>query len=359
MERLDQVRLGIIGLGRIADLNILGYLAHPKCELVAVCDIRPELAKKRKEEWGAKKFYTDYEKLLTDPEINAVEILLPHHLHYPVVIASAQAKKHISLQKPMCIELWEGRKMLQACEQAGVWFRVTENFMFYPPYRQLKKWLEQGEIGKPLSINLKLGGGAGGWWVPFKTWLWHLDPEKCGGTPSVYDDGYHKLSIAKYFLGEIEKVKAWIDFTFARIDVPSLITWRYKSGVLGVWEVDVGVNLIMNHKYYGADEWVEITGTQGVLTATRCTSRLMEIPPLVLYKNGKHIAIDDIRDDWADSFYDASWHFVECLLQARQPHLCGEDALYLMKFWKAIWKSHCEKREVWLEEIKEQEPENA
>jgi predicted dehydrogenase len=201
---------------------------------------------------------------------------------------------------------------------------------------------------------MRLAGGAGGWWVPLKTWLWHIDPERCGGTPAVYDDGYHKLSIAKFMLGEIEKVKCWLDFTFAVVDVPSLVTWKHKSGQVGVWEVETGVNLMMNHKYYGADEWVEITGTKGVITGTRCTSRLMEIPPLILYKDGQHIAIDDIRDDWADSFHDAGWHFIDSLLEGKQPDLSGEDALYLMKFWKAIWKSSCENREVSLSEIKEE-----
>lgn len=355
IKKLDKVRIGIIGCGRIADLNIQGYLDHPGCELHAVCDICEELARRRQQEWGAKKFYTDFEKLLADPEINAVEILLPHRLHLPAVLAASQAGKHISLQKPMCTELWEGRQMVDAARKAGVWFRVTENFMYYPPYRQAKQWLDQGEIGEPLSLDIKLGGGAGGWWVPLKTWLWHIHPEKCGGTPAVYDDGYHKLSMAKFLLGEIELVKAWMDFTFAYLDVPSLITWRHKNGVLGVWEVETGFNLMMNNKYYGADEWLEITGTKGVLTATRCTSRLMEIPPLVLYKDGQHIAVDDIRDDWADSFHDAGWHFIDSLLAGRQPDLSGEDALYLMKFWKAIWRSHCEKREVRLEEIGEGE----
>ncbi len=360
MNKLDRVRIGIIGCGRIADLNIQGYLDHPRCDLVAVCDLNEALAQRRQQEWKAKKYYTDFEQLVRDPEINAVEILLPHRLHLPAVVAAAQGGKHVSLQKPMCAELWEGRKMVEAAQQAGVRFRVTENFMFYPPLRLMKKFLDAGEIGEPLSIDMKLAGGAGGWWVPLKTWVWHIDPERCGGTPAVYDDGYHKLSIAKFMFGEIEKVKCWLDFTFAVLDIPSLVTWKHKSGQVGVWEVGLGVNLMMNHKYYGADEWFEITGTKGVLTATRCTSRLMEIPPLILYKDGRHTAIDDIRDDWADSFHDAGWHFIDSLLEGRPPDLSGEDALYLMKFWKAIWKSTCEKREVRLDEIgEEKEPEHA
>jgi predicted dehydrogenase len=353
MEKLDRVRMGIIGCGRISDLNILGYLDHPKCELVAVCDISEDLARRRMKEWGAKKYYTDYNQLMADPEINAVEILLPHRLHLPAVEAAARAGKHISLQKPMCVDLWEGRRMVDLAKQAGVWLRVTENFFFYPPYRLQKKWLDAGEIGEPVSIDIRLCGAAGGWWVPIKTWLWRLDIDECGGTPTVYDDGYHKLSIAKHFMGEIEKVKVWIDFAFETMDTPSLVTWQYKSGALGLWEVTTALNMTANGKYYGADEWVEVTGTKGVLTATRCTSRLLEIPPLVLYKDGRHIAIDDIRDDWADSFHDAGWNFIDSLLEGRQPELTGEDGLYLMRFWKAIWKSHLEKREVYLDELKE------
>jgi len=355
----EKVRIGIIGCGRIADLNILGYLDHPKCELVAVCDISEDLARRRQKEWGAKKYYTDYEKLVADPEVNAVEILLPHRLHLPAVLAAAKAGKHVSLQKPMCVDLWEGRKMIQAADEAGVWLRVTENFFFYPPYRQQKQWLDAGEIGEPLSISIRLCGAAGGWWVPLKTWLWRLNLEECGGTPAVYDDGYHKLSIAKYMLGEIESVKCWIDFTFGAIDTPALITWKYKNGQVGLWEVTTSPNLLNNGKYYGADEWVEITGSKGVITATRCTSRLMEIPPVMLYKDGRHVAIDDIRDDWGDSFHDAGWNFIDCLIEGRQPDLTGEDGLYLMKFWKAIWRSHLENREVSLDEISEEDGPNA
>jgi len=270
------------------------------------------------------------------------------------VLAAAKAGKHISLQKPVFVELWEGRKMTEAARAAGVVLRITENFIFYPAYRLQKQMLDAGEIGEPRSIAIRLCGAAGGWWVPLKTWLWRLDFDECGGTPSVYDDGYHKLSIAKFMLGGIESVKAWIDFTFGAIDTPALVSWKHEAGPVGNWEVTTAPNLMSYGKYYGADEWVELTGTKGVLTATRCTSRLMEIPPLILYKNGRHTAIDDIRDDWSDSFHDAGHHFIDSLLAGTQPALTGEDALYLMKFWKAIWQSHCEGRAVRLEEVKEE-----
>lgn len=346
-ERVDKVRIGIIGCGRIADLNILGYLDHPRCEVHAVCDVNEDLVKMRLGQWKAKKAYTDYQKLLADPDIDAVEILAPHRLHHPMVKAAAQAGKHVSVQKPMCLSIPEAEEMIAATRAAGVKFKVFENFVFYPPYRKAKELLEQGAIGEPLSINIKLGTGVGGWWVPLKTWLWRVNWEECGGGPSIYDDGFHKMSIARWFLGEIESVKAWVDFMFGVIDEPALITWRYQdSNRLGVWEANMSPGMLVHGAYYTPDERVEIAGTEGWIWVTRCTARLTRIPPLILYRGGEHQAFDDLRDDWGDSFHDCGWDFIDAILQDRAPFLTGEDGKALMQFWKAIYHSYSEGKEV-------------
>jgi predicted dehydrogenase len=354
IENMKKVKLGVIGLGRIADLNILGYLDHPDCELVAVCDISEELARKRMAQWGARKYYTDYRKILEDNDIDAVEILSPHRLHHPMVLAAAEAGKHVSVQKPMSISIPEATEMIAACRKAGVKLKVFENFVFYPPYRKAKDLIKQGAIGEPLSINIKLGISPGGWRVPLKTWLWHINWDECGGSPAIYDDGFHKFSIARWFFGDIEKVKAWVDFSFGVIDSPAIITWRYKEASrLGVWEINLSAGIQMNATYYGADERVEITGSEGVIWVTRCTSRLMEIPPLILYRGGQSRCFDDMRDDWGDSFHDSGWDFIDAILEDRDPVLTGEDGLALMQFWKAIYHSYQEGREIRPDEMKD------
>ncbi|HUT52718.1 MAG TPA: Gfo/Idh/MocA family oxidoreductase [bacterium] len=349
---MDKVRMGIIGGGRISDLNILGYLDHPRCRVVAACDINEDIARRRMKEWGADRYYTDYRKLLADPEIDAVEILSPHRLHHPMVIEAARAGKHVSVQKPMCVTLREAEEMTAACRSAGVKFKVFENFVFYPPYVKARELMAAGEIGEPLSINIKLGSGMGGWWVPLKTWLWRINWEECGGGPAVYDDGFHKLSLARWFFGEIESVKAWVDFSLGVIDMPALITWRYRDNPkLGVWEVTASPGMMCQGTYYGADERVEIVGTDGYIWVTRCTSRLTEIPPLYLYKDGESRAFDDMRDDWGESFHDSGWDFIDSILADRDPFLTGEDGSALMRFWLAILKSYQTGREVGLKEV--------
>ncbi len=349
---MERVNLAVVGGGRIADLNIKGYLGHPRCSLKAVCDLNADTARQRAEQWNAESWCTGYRELLQNPEINAVEILTPHHLHHSMVLEAARAGKHVSVQKPMCFTLEEADQMITACREAGVKLKLFENFVFYPPYRKAKEIIAAGGIGEPLSINIYLGSGLGGWWVPLKTWLWRLDSTQCGGGPSVFDDGFHKLSIARYFFGEIESVRAWVDFTMGVIDSPALITWRFKeSARLGVWEVSLSPGIVYQSDYYAADERVEIAGTEGYLWITRCTGRFSEIPPLYHYRDGRTTAYDDLRDDWADSFVDSGVDFIDSILEDREPVLSGEDGRELMRFWLAIERSYKENREVRLEEV--------
>src|SRR5262249_4264004 len=98
---MERVRMGIIGAGNIATLNVPGYLEHEQCDVVALCDPRPELLERRREEWGVKNAYTDVESLLADPDVDAVEILSPTPLHAAHTIAALEAGKHVSCQKPI------------------------------------------------------------------------------------------------------------------------------------------------------------------------------------------------------------------------------------------------------------------
>src|SRR3954452_3967257 len=74
---MDRVRIGIVGVGNIATLNIPGYLAHEQCDVVALCDPRADVLERRAREWGIDRTYADLDALLADPDIDAVEILGP------------------------------------------------------------------------------------------------------------------------------------------------------------------------------------------------------------------------------------------------------------------------------------------
>src|SRR5512136_2489655 len=100
---MKTVRAAIVGCGRISDLHQLGYRDRQDARIVAVCDTNKSHANQKAKAWGVEKVYTDYTQVLEDKEIEAVELLTPHHLHCSMTVQAASAGKHISVQKPMAL----------------------------------------------------------------------------------------------------------------------------------------------------------------------------------------------------------------------------------------------------------------
>jgi len=330
---VDKVRVGMIGAGRITDLHYPAYRHYDKAELVWICDQCAETAKKRAAQWQVPKWTTDIHQVFADPDIDMVEINTPHHLHHPMVLKAAEAGKHIQLQKPMGLNIAQCRDMIAAADRAGVMLKVIENFVFYPPYRKAKELMDAGEIGELLSMRIKLGAaGTGGWYVPLDTWVWRLAETEKGGGPTIYDDGYHKFSIAQYFGGKVAKVFSWIDRSMGFIDSPAIVSWQHENGVLGCIDATFSANLNCKSKYYSADERVELTGTKGVIWVTQCTGRLLEEPGVILSKDGVRTSYDHIPTDWVESFKGSTRHFIDCILTGGEPFLTGRQALEVQQF---------------------------
>ncbi len=354
----DQLRIGFIGAGRIADLHALAYRDNPEASIYAVCDADSALAARRGQEWGAAKTFADAAELLADPNVDGVEILTPHHLHASQAIAALRAGKHVSLQKPMARTLDEAEAIVRAAQDTDRVFRVLENYRYYPPFLRAKELLDSGEIGEPITIRMKViaGDPRYGWEVPLRSWAWRLDQELSGGGPEMFDHGYHMFSLARWFLGEPEEVFGWIQRTEVAlgvaIDSPAALIWRYRQGGrLGTWETVTSTGLQVRSRYYSNDEWLEITGTRGLIWVNRCTGDMLQRPPVVVYRDGHTTEYHDIDSDWAASFVLAvgDWH--RAMRQGGQPELSAEEGREVLRFALAAHRAAREGRPVRLDEI--------
>jgi predicted dehydrogenase len=346
MAVTEPLRVGLIGCGRIADLQVLGYKDLPTARLVAVCDKDRSRAKARAEAWGVERVYTDYHKLLADPAIDMVEVVVPHYLHAEMAIAAAQAGKHISVQKPMALNIAEAEAMIAAAKAARVKLRVYENFVFYPPYRRAMELIQAGQIGEPQMIHLHLGAGSqeASWEVPLSAWLWRFRKSKSGGGLLVFDDGYHKFSIARWFMGPVTRVQAWIDSTMIaplhHVDGPAVIMWQHSAPRrYGMMDVTYSPKLRIESDYYSADERVEIVGSEGIIWINRCTTRTVDRPAIELFRQGKTTGYDDMPTGWESSFIACTRHFVEAILNNTEPMLNGEQGKEVLQFALAALRS--------------------
>lgn len=357
---MEKIRVGLIGVGNIARLHQLGYSDNSKAELYAVCDIDETLLQQRAKEWGVEKAYTDYRELLVDPEVDAVEVITPHHLHAPIGIAALEAGKHVSMQKPMAVTVAECDALIEATRRSGKLFRVFENFRYYPPMVKAKELLDSGVIGEPLSIRIKVVQGTmgEGWQIPYRRWAWRFDPAQGGGGRVILDYGYHLFSIAMWFLGEVEKVYSWITYRPIQpgwmLDSPAVVIWKYRNAEkYGSFEAITSDDILVRSKYVPEDEWVELTGSRGFIWVNRCTSMLLDRPPVVMYRDGvtTEFSFSDRDSDWAASFIAGVHDFVDAVVRGRQAPLSGEEGRVVLQFCRAIQLSAKEGREVRLQEI--------
>lgn len=329
---MAKIGVGFIGTGRISDLHALEYLASDDAAIVALCDADTGLARRRATAWGLGDIpvFADYAELLAHPAVDLVEILLPHHLHVDAALAAFAAGKAVSLQKPMTHTLDQADTLVAAASDAGTFFKVFENFVFYPPVVKAKQLVDDGAIGELHTIRIKSHfSGTGGWPIPSGAIAWRQDPAQNGGGPMVFDDGHHKFAIAWHFFGQADDVFAWIGSTTADdgsvFDGPSLITARFPGGRLASLEMVFSQHLQVQTDHYAQDDQVEITGSHGVIWITRGHGRLTERAPVILYRDGATQEFHDIPGGWQWSFIHSTRDTIAALRDKRPPVLTGRQ----------------------------------
>jgi predicted dehydrogenase len=248
--------------------------------------------------------------------------------------------------------------MILAAEQAGVTLRIFENFVHYAPFARAKQMLDAGEIGEPQMIRLHVGTGTSEteWKVPLSAWLWRFQEGKCGGGPLVFDHGYHLFSLARYLMGPVERVYAWIDASpvggivprqVAEVDAPATIMFQFKAPRrYGVLDFTHTPSMVMDSIYYSDDDRVEVIGERGILFINRCTARTVDLPELMLFRDGQTMAIPVEDVEWHDSFIACTQHLIQVLTKGGQPVLDGPTGKAVLQFTLAALISAREGREV-------------
>jgi predicted dehydrogenase len=340
------VRVAIVGLGRVYDLNVRAYLDNPDAEVVALVDPSEERRQQRQADWpGARTFASAAELAASGLEVDAVEALLPIPLHADGVVELLGYGWHVNLQKPMCNDLAGAARLLEAARASGRQLRVMENYVFYEPLRKLKETVESGELGEVSGYHMKMvASGRGGWDVPGSTYEWQFEQAQRGRGVLVFDDGWHKLATAIWLFGPIAEVRAWIGTTEVipgiGVDAPSTVVFEHRNGIRGVLDITLAVDMYLRSDYYTNDERWEVTGRRGYARVNRCTGRGIQQPSLEVYLDGEMRSFHALDDDWASSFRDSGRHWLRWLHTGEGPlWWSGDEAVSVLRFALAAYAS--------------------
>ena len=193
------IKVALIGIGGMGKVHFDAYKAIEKAELVAVCDIREEMAKEKVDVEGVK-IYTSFDELLENETVDMVDICTPSYMHADMAVKALEKGINVLCEKPMSVSSRDTARIMDAANKSGKLFMTAHVVRFMVPYMYLKSIIDSGELGKPVHIDMNRLSE-----IPVWSWEnWMLDLEKSGGTP--IDLSIHDLDFCQYVFGQPEKV---------------------------------------------------------------------------------------------------------------------------------------------------------
>jgi predicted dehydrogenase len=199
----EPVRWGVIGCADIAVRKVIPALqASTSGDVLAVASRGDERARSTAARLGIPRAYGSYDALLADPEVEAVYIPLPNHLHREWTVRAAEAGKHVLCEKPLALSADEARQMIDACAAGGVLLMEAFMYRLHPMWRRVRTLVDDGTIGELLAIqsffsyrnvdptNIRniaaFGGGAvmdiGCYPINVARWMFDAEPDGVAAT---------------------------------------------------------------------------------------------------------------------------------------------------------------------------------
>lgn len=256
---LETVQWGMIGCGDVTEVKSgPAFSQVPGSRLVAVMARTEARVKDYAARHKVPKWYTDAQKLVDDPEVNAVYVATPPSTHLEYTLMAAAAGKPVYVEKPMACRHAECLRMIEACEKAGVPLFVAYYRRAQPRFLKVKELLDSGAIGLVRLAAISL-------WLPPRpqdrqsdALPWRVKPEISGGG-YFYDVASHELDLLDFFLGpiaEADGLRANQAGWYTPEDVVSA-SFRFESGAMGVgsWCFTAAPKTTVDR--------VELTGSEG------------------------------------------------------------------------------------------------
>ena len=196
---MDKVRVGIIGTGFMGPVHLdalrrLGYV-----DVVAVAEDGLELAQEKAELLHIAKAYGNYTELLSDPDIDAVHICTPNHLHFEIAKKALESGKHVLCEKPLSLNSVQANELVEVARlHSELENGLNFNIRFYPLVEQIAFMIASGELGRILAVN----GSYQQDWLFYETdYNWRLQPEFSGASRAISDIGSHWLDLVEFITG--------------------------------------------------------------------------------------------------------------------------------------------------------------
>jgi D-apiose dehydrogenase len=333
------IRVAMAGTGYVSPYHLKGWQHHQNLEIVALCAIDQAQAEARARQFGISKVYARFEEMLDTEKPDVVDICTPAAVHPLQVKAAAARGIHVLCQKPLADCLESARELARITESAGVRLMIHENFRFRIWYRELKRRLDSGIIGRPYYCrsDARIGGTLPTAFSPDRPWILkrhshYAEVDKY----LILESMIHQLDVCRFLFGDARQI-----YARARRISPFI-----KGEDLASLMVDFdGLHAVVERNYAArghspppiVTEKVIVEGEKGSIFLEPNGSMRVEVD---MPGDRKTIVPEyPVQDAYADSFAATIRHFVECLRSGKPFETGPEDNLKTLSLTFAAYES--------------------
>jgi myo-inositol 2-dehydrogenase/D-chiro-inositol 1-dehydrogenase len=334
-----KVNIAVIGTGRMGSIHV-NNLARKITEanLVALCDLRVEVAQKLADELGITRVEKDYHDLLEDPTIEAYLIATNTPTHADIICDVAAKRKHIFCEKPLALDLESIDKALAVVSESKIKLQVGFNRRFDKSFQEVRRIVHSGEIGRSCLLHI----------VNYDPELPAIEFLRTSGGLFL-DQTIHDFDMARFQIGEVEEIYATgsvlIDpelNTFGDLDT-AVLSLKFQDGTMGTIDNS-------RQAAYGYDQRLEVLCLHGSAMARNEEEHTTVI--------GNDLGFHSARiphffpQRFASCYIEEVRQFIECVRDDKPTPINGEDGRKAVVLGHAAWKSFQEHRPVKISEIR-------
>lgn len=245
---MSGLRWGVLSTANIAQEKVIpGLRRAAGCEVVAIASRDEARARAAARRLGIDRAHGSYDALLADPEVDAVYVPLPNHLHARWTIEAARAGKHVLCEKPLAMTVDEAQGMVDACRDAGVLLMEAFMYRLHPSWVAVRELVASGRIGRLRAID--------SWFSYFNDDPANIRNQPEAGGGALYDIGCYCVNLSRMlFAAEPDRVLGTV------IRDPELGIDVLTSGLLGFGD---GVATFTCSTRTEPDQRVDVYGTEG------------------------------------------------------------------------------------------------
>lgn len=314
----DKLKIGLIGLGTAGLRHAKAIGKSEEGLVVAAADPSVSTKSLAKEQGFA--WFSEYEAMLNQADMDAVIISVPHVFLPATAIAAARHGKHVLLEKPMATTTAEADKIVQTCRTAGVRLMVNFVHRFRPEYQKAWELIQAGVIGRPVMAIDTMSTGL----REMPKWVW--DEQISGGGMMMYG-GVHSVDRLAWLMGSpVTDVGAEMGTFSYPVEVEDNLagTLSFKNGSIGV---------VIHHRSTAKRT---LGGWHTLVYGTRGAMKLVSGKELIVESENETVRVPGEPED---RFLGAFQEFSNSIRSDRDPVPSGEDGLHVLDVTLSLYTS--------------------